>query len=205
MSEQTITPTTGCRNRHGGRGRRLILATALLGAGFGLGVAGGAVSQGYGPGGYGPMRGEWSEHEPMHGGPMLGDWDGWHHRRGPGFLGGPMFFGPGSVERIVDHIARAADASSEQRQKMNAIAQKAAEDLQPLREKHLAGRRQMREVLAAPTIDRAKLESLRAEQVKLVDELSKRITTAMADMADVLSPAQRAELAKRMDRFGGGR
>ncbi len=88
---------------------------------------------------------------------------------------------------------------------MNAIAQKAAADVMALREKHLAGRKQMRDVLAAPTIDRAKLETLRVEQMKLADEASKRIVTAVADMADVLTPSQRADLAQRMDRFGGGR
>jgi periplasmic protein CpxP/Spy len=133
------------------------------------------------------------------GGPMGGpSWE--HHRRGAG-----MMFGPGSVERMVNRLSFVTDASSEQKQKMNAIAQRAADDLLAMREKHLAGRKQMRDVLAAPTIDRAKLESLRVEQMKLADDASKRITTAVADIADVLTPAQRAELAKRMDRFGGGR
>ena len=126
---------------------------------------------------------------------------GWgHHGRGAGAM-----FGPGSVERMVNRLGFVTDASSEQKQKINAIAQRAADDLLAMREKHLAGRKQMRDVLAAPTIDRAKLESLRVEQMKLADDASKRITTAVADIADVLTPTQRAELAKRMDRFGGGR
>lgn len=115
-------------------------------------------------------------------------------------------FGPGSVERMVERLTYATDASSEQKQKMNAIAQRAAEDVLALRDKHLAGRKQMRDILAAPSIDRAKLESLRAEQMKLADDASKRVTAAVADIAEVLTPMQRADLAKRMERrFGGGR
>lgn len=224
MSEQTTPqpPTTppGCK-RHRRRGglRRLVLATALLGTGFGIGIATTAMSQGSGPGpGYGP-RGGWSENGPGPGmGPGMGP--GWHGRwhggsgqdgSGPGWgqgwgphrrhFGGPMF-GPGTVERMVERLVHATDASSEQRQKMNTIAQRAAEDIQALRERHIAGRTQIRDALAAPVIDRAKLETLRAEQMKLADEASRRITAAIADIAEVLTPTQRADLAKRIERFG---
>jgi len=139
-----------------------------------------------------------------------GDWHrggGWHHDGGwhHGHRYGRPGFGPGSIERMVDRLARAADASSEQRDKMNAIAQRAGGQLMALREKHLAARQQVREILAAPTIDRAKLESLRAEQMKLADEASRHITAALADVAEVLSPAQRADLARRMERRMGRR
>ncbi len=209
MTENTTTPTgpdKPCR-RHGRRGgmRRLFLAIALVAGGVGMGIVGSAVSQGYGPhrDGYGGpmggrMHGEQSEsgptgwHGPRHGGPRA------HH-------GGAMF-GPGSVERMVNRIGFATDASTEQKQKMNTIAQRTAEEILVLREKHLAGRNQIRDLLAAPTIDRGKLESLRAEQMKLADDASKRITTAVADIAEVLTPTQRADLAKRMERrFGAGR
>jgi Spy/CpxP family protein refolding chaperone len=101
---------------------------------------------------------------------------------------------PGRIERGVDRLGWAVDASSEQKQKINAITQKAADDIFELRAKHLEARKQV-ETLAAPTIDRAKLEALRADQMKLAETATKRVTDAVADVAEVLTPAQRADLA----------
>ena len=64
-------------------------------------------------------------------------------------------------------------------------------------------RRQMHEALAAPTIDRTKIESLRADRMKLADAASQRMTTALVDAAEVLTPAQRADLASRFQRRRG--
>ena len=41
-------------------------------------------------------------------------------------------------------------------------------------------------------IDRAQMESLRTEQLRSLDEASKRLVTAFGDAAEVLSPEQRA-------------
>ena len=57
------------------------------------------------------------------------------------------------------------------------------------------------DTLAAPTVDRAKLETLRADQMKLAETATKRVTDAVADIADVLTPAQRAELGQRVERW----
>lgn len=127
---------------------------------------------------------------------------GWHG--GPAFgggFGGP-FLTPGRIERMVDRLAWAVDASSEQKQKIRDVVQRAADDLRPLREKHLDFRRQVREAVTAPTIDRAKLESIRAEHMKLADQASQRITTALAEAADVLTPEQRGNLGRQLERFG---
>ena len=87
------------------------------------------------------------------------------------------------------------------RQKINAIAQKAADDVFALRAKHLEARKQIVDTLAAPTVDRAKLEALRADQMKLAETATKRVTDAVADIADVLTPAQRADLGQRVERW----
>jgi Spy/CpxP family protein refolding chaperone len=149
-------------------------------------------------------------------GPVLGQgWQGgppWHHgfdgprgwgphrmmTDGPG--GAHMLF-PGPIERGVERLAWATDASTEQKQKMTAIAQKAADDIYPLRQQHLEARKQVVATLAAPTVDRAKLEQLRTDQMKLADTATKRVTDAVADIADVLTPAQRADLAQRFERW----
>jgi Spy/CpxP family protein refolding chaperone len=161
--------------------RRFLFASALLVTGGVIGavIAGPVRSQGW----YGP---------PMHHG-----W-GSHHQMG-GF-GDRMFF-PGRIERGVERLGWVVDASSEQKQKINVITQKAADDIFDLRAKHLEARKQLVEMLAAPTVDRAKLEALRADQMKLAETATKRVTDAVADVAEVLTPAQRADLARRFERW----
>jgi Spy/CpxP family protein refolding chaperone len=51
------------------------------------------------------------------------------------------------------------------------------------------------QLLTAPAIDRAALEELRVQQMQQMDLISKRILVAVADAAEVLTPAQRAKLA----------
>ena len=43
------------------------------------------------------------------------------------------------------------------------------------------------------------MERLRAEQVTLADSVSKRITQALAEAADVLTPEQRQKVAGRLN------
>src|SRR3954454_2324691 len=101
-------------------------------------------------------------------GPTLAQrWDGgppWAHGRGVGHhMGDPgahMFF-PGPIERGVERLGWATDASSEQKSKINTIAQKAADDIFALRAKHLEARKQIIDTLTAPAIDRARIETLR--------------------------------------------
>ena len=130
-----------------------------------------------------------------HDGPRMG-WRGERMDRG-GFGGGMMF--PGAIERRVNRLLGLVDASTEQRQKVRSILEAAGNDLYPLRQQRMENRRQIAAALAAATIDRAKIESLRQEQLKLNDTASKRFTDALTEAAEVLTPAQRAELAKRME------
>src|ERR1043165_1401020 len=160
--------------------RRFVFASALLLTG---GVIGAVVA--------GPVRGQGWYGPPMHHG-----WSSPRHEMG----GGRMFF-PGPIERGVERLGWATDASTEQKAKINAIAQKAADDIFALRAKHLEARKQVVEPLAAPTVDRARLEALRADQMKLAETATKRVTDAAADIADVLTPAQRADLGQRVERW----
>ena len=125
---------------------------------------------------------------------------GWH--RGGGFMGGSM--DPAKtdqrIERMVKHMAVEVDATPEQQAKLTEIAKAAAKDLRPLREKARDARRQGMQLLAAPTIDRGAIERLRAEQIQAADAASKRLTQALSDTAEVLTPAQRQKLAERMQR-----
>jgi len=109
--------------------------------------------------------------------------------------------GPMTDEMLSDHIERGVkyvlldtDATAEQRQQVTAIMESAAKDVHVLIDQHHAAHQQIHDILAAPTIDRARLEAVRAEQLGLADQASKRVVTALADAAEVLTPEQRAAL-----------
>ncbi len=157
---------------------------ALLGAAIVGLVGGGLATSAMGHGGFGPRH--WG------GGP-----GGWGHHR----MHGPVT--PEQAKEhaghMVDHFARHVDATPEQKQKLTAIAESLATDIQPLHEKMEAARKRGVEILRQPTIDRAAIEAFRAEQIAGADEASKRLAQALADAAEVLTPEQRAKVAQRWD------
>jgi Spy/CpxP family protein refolding chaperone len=69
-----------------------------------------------------------------------------------------------------------------------------------MRENLHAARREAIELLSQDKVDPAALEALRAKQIGLADEASRRLTRAIAEAADVLTPAQRKELAAHFAR-----
>jgi periplasmic protein CpxP/Spy len=135
--------------------------------------------------------GAWAQGGPM-GHPAIFAMHG-----GPGFGGG--FLMPSRLEWAIDRALWSVDATTEQRKKITAIAERAADDLFALRDEHIAGRKQIGDALAAPTIDPAKVEALRLSQMKLADTASQRVTAALVEAAEVLTPTQRADLARRME------
>ena len=132
-------------------------------------------------------------HAWSHGGP------GGMHR---GFMGGSQDPAKADerIERMVKHFAVEVDATPEQRSRLTEIAKAAARELRPLREKVRDARKRGMALLAAPTIDRAALERLRAEQIQAADAVSRRMSQAFADAAEVLTPDQRKKIAERMQR-----
>jgi Spy/CpxP family protein refolding chaperone len=123
---------------------------------------------------------------------------GWH--RG-GFMAGPL--DPAQVDehldRMLKHLYVEIDATDGQKQKLAPIVKQAVKDLLPLREKMQAARKQAVELLTGDAIDRAAIEASRAEHLQLAEQASRRIAQALADAAEVLTPAQRKELAARME------
>ena len=132
-----------------------------------------------------------------------GGFGGWH--RG-GFAAGAL--DPAAVdehlERMLRHLYVEIDATDEQKQRLAPIVKQAAKDLLPLREKMQAARKQAIELLTRETIDRGAIEALRAEQLQLAEQASRRIAQSLADAAEVLSPAQRKELAGRIEKHRHG-
>lgn len=118
---------------------------------------------------------------------------GTHHHG----MHGPM--DPATASKRIDRMIERmlSDGTPEQKAKVSAIAKAALNDLQPLREKHRAARADAMKILSQPTIDRTALEKIRASELQLADQISRRMTQAMADAAEVLTPEQRATLAER--------
>jgi len=173
MTDQ-LTPQHPVRRR--GRAIAGILIVALAGALVGA-FATNSFSQGFGP--------------------------PWHMT-----VRGPM--GPLTVEQIVDradravrHIAIEIDANAEQQAKLEAIVKSAVTDLVPMRDKVRTTHQKVRELLTAPTVDRAAIERLRAEQVATMDTVSKRLAQAVGDAAEVLTPEQRQKLGDMLPPLGG--
>ena len=136
-----------------------------------------------------------------------GGYGGWH--RG-GFMAGPLDAAAMDehLERMLRHLYVEIDATEEQKQKLAPIVKQAAKDLLPLRDTLRAGRGQAIELLTQERIDPAALEALRTKHIGLADEASRRLTRAIAEATDVLTPAQRKELAahfaRRQGRWGHG-
>jgi protein CpxP len=102
------------------------------------------------------------------------------------------------VDRAIKHLAIEADATTEQQTRLAAIANAATKDLLPLREKHVANRRQALGLLTGATIDRAAIEQFRSEQMQLAEAASKRVSQAIVDAGEVLTADQRQKLADRV-------
>jgi len=129
---------------------------------------------------------------PALGGGGGGGWFG-HGHGGWGRHGHHRF----SEEQIRDHVEwmlRDVDASDEQVDRITAIATGTVTELRGLHEAHRGAREQITAALGGATVDRAALETLRAEHIAAADDASRKITDALAQIAEVLTPEQRAEL-----------
>ncbi len=132
---------------------------------------------------------------------------GWGHgfRHGPGlmWLGGPVDPAKAEMhaERAARHFAVEVDATKAQEQKLIDIAKATVKDLLPLRETVQAARARGLDLLSAPSVDRAAIEALRAEQMANADAFTKRIAQTIADAAEILTPEQRKSLAERIKEF----
>jgi Spy/CpxP family protein refolding chaperone len=139
-------------------------------------VTGAAVAQGgWGPGGWG--------HGWGHG-----------HRFGMGMGGHPF-------ERMLEEI----DATAEQETKIWEIVDGVRGEVRPVMREFRNTHEQLATLLAAPTIDRAAVEKLRAERIAAVDQASQKLTTALVSAAEVLTPEQRAKLAEHVEKHRAGR
>jgi Spy/CpxP family protein refolding chaperone len=153
-----------------GKTRKLLLGAATA---FALLAGGAGVTQAY------------AQHA-QHG--------GWSHDGGPGDGNIPVQ----KIEARADRMLKRVNATPDQTAKIHAIIEAAATDINPIRKSLSGTRDQMRTLMAAPQIDRAAIETIRSQRATAMDQISQRTTRAMEDAADVLTPAQRQQLATFM-------
>ena len=128
-------------------------------------------------------------------------WGGWGGGGMHGRHGGPGFGGPA---RIFSEL----DLTDEQEDRIFAIMDGLRSQARPLMREFRGTREDLAALLAAPTIDRAAVEALRADRMAKADEASRKLATALTEAAEVLTPEQRAKAAKMLEdrpRGRGGR
>jgi periplasmic protein CpxP/Spy len=122
--------------------------------------------------------------------------------QGMGRHGGPGGHSPEEMAKHLDErmgrLIQEINGTPEQKDRLVKLAQTAMQDMKPLREQMRAARQKGMALLSATAIDRAALERLRQEQMSAAEALSRRMVQHMADAADVLTPAQRTQVAERM-------
>ena len=150
------------------------LAAALVGG------AGIAMSDDFG--------GRFMDGEGMRGHMMQANWGGRHH----GGMRGPGMF------RMLGEL----DLTDEQEDKLWEIVDGVRGDARPIMRDFRDAREDLAKLLAAPTVDKDAVEKMRAERVAAVDEASRKITDAVLQAAEVLTPEQRAKLVEHFDERG---
>jgi Spy/CpxP family protein refolding chaperone len=182
MTEQTNATNQPDSGKPRRPWRRVAIA-ALIGS---LATGAGLTAYAHGGGPFGGHRGP----------------GGWH--MGPGGQTDPE-----AMKRRVDASVRwmLADinATEAQQQRIAEIVGATMTEMAPLRAKHREARRSVMELLAKPNVDRAALEAIRAQEMQSADAMSKRFVQSLADVADVLTPEQRAQLAEKMKQRRGHR
>ncbi|MFM8898518.1 MAG: Spy/CpxP family protein refolding chaperone [Burkholderiales bacterium] len=118
---------------------------------------------------------------------------------GGGGMHGGMWGGqPQRMERLLSSI----NATDDQKARIQQIMQKAMGDMAGQREAGRALKDQARAIFTAPTVDANAAEQVRQQMLAQHDQGSRRMMAAMLEVSQVLTPAQRAQMAEQMQKHG---
>lgn len=121
------------------------------------------------------------------------------HGGGGGRMMMPMFDGPpGRLAGRLDHLLDGLGTTDAQRSQIRQIATAAAADLKAQRDAGRGLHQRAAQIFTAPTVDASAAENLRQQMLTQQDQSSKRELQAMLDIAQVLTPAQRARIGERL-------
>jgi Spy/CpxP family protein refolding chaperone len=125
----------------------------------------------------------------------------------PGLFGhghfGPRHRGPGylaeDAARHARWLVRVVDGTPEQEARVAELLAAAAPTFESLQARHRERHEAWLQALAGEAVDREALEALRAGELAAAEEASRTLVALLADVAEVLTPEQRAELARFAD------
>ena len=107
------------------------------------------------------------------------------------------------TDMFLQHVYVETAATDAQKAQIEPLVRQALTDLLPLHDHARDFHQQALAALSGDRVDRVALETLRAEHMQAADAASRRITQALADVADVLTPAQRKALAAHVAQLHG--
>ncbi|MBM4368051.1 MAG: periplasmic heavy metal sensor [Deltaproteobacteria bacterium] len=115
---------------------------------------------------------------------------------------------PQSAEDVREHMEKGKgfilgkiDATPEQEARVDAVLDRLAPELFALKDDKESLRDDLRAALTAENVDAAEVESIRKEGLGLADEASRIVLGGVVEIAQALSPDQRAELAEAAQKF----
>ena len=106
------------------------------------------------------------------------------------------------LAKRVDKALNGTDATVDQKKQVADILGQTFKDMRGMHDQRVQNRKAMQEALQASTIDPTKIESIRAEQMKISDTSSKRFTQALTDAGKVLTAQQRQAFFKKWTERG---
>ena len=121
---------------------------------------------------------------------------GWHHGMGSGHGDAAEH-----VDHLLKHLFVEIDATDAQKAQITPLVKQAMADLMPLHAQAQTAHTQAIQALTQDTVDRTALEAARVAHLQLADQASKRLVQLIADVDEVLTPAQRSALAAHLQKM----
>jgi Spy/CpxP family protein refolding chaperone len=125
---------------------------------------------------------------------------GWHHGMSGTHSAADV---TAHVDHMLKHLYVEIDATDAQKAQITPLVKQAVSDLLPLHTQLQAAHTQAIQGLTASPVDRTALEASRVAHLQLADQASKRLVQLMADVSDVLTPAQRSAFAAHLKQMHG--
>lgn len=123
---------------------------------------------------------------------------GGHHERGPMSEERVVEMRTKVIERVSDKLA----LNEAQKQKLGVLADEMIAQRKAMRGDSADPRTEMKALIAGPTFDRARAQTLLTQKTEVVQLGGPKVITAMADFYDSLNPEQQAQVRERLDKRG---